>query len=68
MNYWCCEADFGEHTKACERASRITRLIEERFMTPLAAATVVDAAMFGIGCLEGEVRAKIQAEQEKQKP
>ena len=29
-------------------------------MTPRAAATVVDAAMFGIGCVEGEVRQKIQ--------
>ena len=45
-----------------ERADRITRLIEDRGMTPKAAATVVDAAMFGIGCIEGQVRKKIQEE------
>jgi hypothetical protein len=45
-----------------ERAHRITRLIEERGMTPAAAATVVDAAMFGIGCLEGTIRARIERE------
>lgn len=47
--------------KMNERATRITRLIEKpRMMTPRAAATVVDAAMFGIGCVEGEVRQEIQ--------
>ncbi len=45
-----------------ERARRITRLIEERFMTPDAATRVVDAAMFGIGCEEGCVRARIEKE------
>lgn len=47
------------------RSVRITRLVEKpRCMTPRAAAIVVDAAMFGIGCLEGEVRKKIQEEQD----
>jgi len=49
-----------------ERADRITRLIEERLMTPEAAATVVDAAMFGIGCTEGTVRARIEQEKKSQ--
>lgn len=47
---------------AAERAERITRLIEEKLMTPKAAATVVDAAMFGIGCTEGLVRERIERE------
>lgn len=51
-----------------QRAKRITRLIEERLMTPEAAATVVDAAMFGIGCTEGKVRAAIQARLDKGLP
>ena len=47
--------------KMNERAERITRLIEKpRMMNPRAAATVVDAAMFGIGCVEGDVRKQIQ--------
>lgn len=56
----------GEHNwddlVMSDRADRITRLIEDRGMTPKAAATVVDAAMFGIGCLEGTIRKKIQEE------
>ncbi len=49
-----------------ERAERITRLVEKpMMMTPQAAAVVVDAAMFGIGCVEGTVRARIQADKEK---
>lgn len=49
-----------------ERARRITRLIETKpFMTPRAAAIVIDAAMFGIGCTEGRVRDRIQKEKEK---
>lgn len=52
-----------------ERSARITRLIEKpRCMTPAAAATVVDAAMFGIGCIEGKVRAVVQAELDKRPP
>ena len=44
-----------------ERATRITRLIERpRLMTPEAAARVVDAAMFGIGCVEGTIRQQVQ--------
>ena len=46
-----------------ERAKRITALVEKpRCMTVAAATTVVDAAMFGIGCIEGQVRKKIQEE------
>lgn len=51
-----------------ERTARITRLVEKpRCMTPEAAAVVVDAAMFGIGCTEGTVRAKIQKQMEETK-
>ena len=54
--------------KMYERATRITRLIEKpRMMTPEAAARVVDAAMFGIGCVEGDVRKQIQARLDKEK-
>lgn len=63
MNYWCCTADYGQHD---ERCTRINRLVTERLMTKRAATIVVDAAMFGIGCLEGEMRAKIELEKGKQ--
>ncbi len=43
-----------------ERETRIWRLIYLRGMSPRAAATVVDAAMFGIGCIEGNVRREVQ--------
>ena len=43
-----------------ERLTRIHRLQSTRGMTFRAAATVVDAAMFGDGCVEGTVRAKIE--------
>ncbi len=53
--------DFGS-----ERDVRIIRLISPpRCMTPEAAAIVVDSAMFGIGCTEGTVRAKIESEKRK---
>jgi hypothetical protein len=43
------------------RSLRIMRLVEApRMMSIRAAVTVVDAAMFGIGCVEGTVRAEIQ--------
>jgi hypothetical protein len=46
-----------------ERARRIALLTSPpRGMTLRAAETVVDAAMFGIGCLEGTVRARIELE------
>ena len=61
------EQDFRERILP-ERADRITRLIEERGMTPKAAATVIDAAMFGIGCLEGRVRAEQQERLDKGLP
>jgi hypothetical protein len=39
---------------------RLWKLMEyPRCMTLRAAQIVIDAAMFGIGCVEGEVRAKI---------
>jgi hypothetical protein len=43
-------------------AARVARLIFERQMTARAARTVIDAAMYGKGCVEGTVRAKIQLE------
>ena len=43
-----------------EWASRIGRLIVERQMTYRAARTVVDAAMYGVGCTECTVRAAQQ--------
>ena len=45
-----------------QRLYRILRLMIRRRMTFEAARTVVDAAMYGIGCIEGKVRAKIEAE------
>ena len=48
---------------AVERSVRIQKLMDPpRRMTFEAARTVVDAAMYGIGCIEGEVRARIEAE------
>lgn len=44
---------------------RVAKLmLRPRSMTLKAAQVVVDAAMFGEGCIEGMVRAKIQAQQE----
>jgi hypothetical protein len=45
-----------------EYNARVARLIYEREMTARAAKTVVDAAMYGIGCIEGEVRKRIEDE------
>lgn len=39
---------------------RVERLVEERGMTLQAATIVVDAAMYGIGCIEGTMRKQIQ--------
>jgi hypothetical protein len=51
----------GATWRMIERAERIARLVEKpRCLTVTAASTVVDAAMFGIGCLEGRMRQKIQ--------
>ena len=45
-----------------EYAQRVIRLVNNpRCMTVEAATIVVNAAMFGIGCIEGTVRAEIQA-------
>ena len=42
---------------------RVARLVlRPRSMTLLAAQTVVDAAMLGIGCVEGTVRKQIEEE------
>lgn len=54
--------DWVEHPRGHEWAARVGRLIVEREMTYRAACTVVNAAMFGDGCLEGEMRTKIEAE------
>ena len=44
--------------------ARVEHLIEARKMTLRAARVVVDAAMYGEGCVEGEVRDRIQKEQD----
>jgi hypothetical protein len=42
---------------------RVARLVlRPRSLSLRAAQTVIDAAMFGKGCLEGEVRARIESE------
>lgn len=43
--------------------ARVRSLMDRRGMSYRGAKTVVDAAMFGIGCLEGEVRERIAKEQ-----
>jgi hypothetical protein len=46
-----------------ERDLRIARLTSApRLMSKKAAATVVDGAMSGIGCIEGQVRERIEQE------
>jgi hypothetical protein len=45
-----------------ERDQRILHLMFLRGMTQRAATIVVDAAMFGIGCTEGDVRTRIEKE------
>ena len=57
---------FDERSKQVERAERIIRLQTSRGMTPRAATITVDAAMYGIGCVEGEVRARIEKEKHDQ--
>lgn len=47
-----------------EYIARVSRLIFERMMTARAAHIVVDAAMYGIGCSEGTVRKRIEAQRE----
>ena len=51
---------FVEMWPCLEHAYRVKRLIE-RGLTVRAATIVVDAAMLGEGCIEGTVRAEIQA-------
>jgi hypothetical protein len=53
---------FDERSKQVERAERIIRLQTGRGMTPRAATITVDAAMYGIGCVEGMIREKIERE------
>jgi hypothetical protein len=48
--------------------TRIDRLMTVRGMTLRAARTVVDAAMFGVGCVEGEVRERIELEKMRVQP
>ena len=52
-----------EHSNGQEWVARVDRLVVERGMTYRAACVVVDAAMFGKGCLEGTVRKRIEEEQ-----
>jgi hypothetical protein len=50
---------------ATEYETRIIVLMANRRMTVRAARIVVDAAMYGIGCTEGRVRAEIEAHKKK---
>jgi hypothetical protein len=50
--------------KRHEFCRRMNQLVDVRRMSKRAAMMVVDAAMFGIGCVEGEVRDRIQKELE----
>ena len=64
--HWCHELTTIRETKyhyilhGCERARRIMNLIVNRDMSLRAASIVVDAAMYGIGCVEGKVRDEIE--------
>ena len=49
--------------KSDEWVARVAHLVYDRMMTYRAATTVVDAAMYGIGCTEGTVRKQIEEEQ-----
>jgi hypothetical protein len=62
---WCVKdintiADLKMHyiKDGCERARRILRLNVTRSMTFRSASTVIDAILYGIGCIEGEVPRK----------
>ena len=49
-----------------EYENRVFHLVfGQRHMTVRAARIVVDAAMFGLGCIEGDVRAQIEAQKKK---
>ena len=49
-----------------EYSQRIMRLVDApRLMSIRAATITVEAAMFGIGCIEGEVRSRIEAQKKK---
>ena len=49
-----------------EYSQRIMRLVDApRLMSIRAATITVEAAMFGIGCIEGEVRARIEAQKKE---
>jgi hypothetical protein len=50
------------HEEYWRRVAKL--MLRPRSMTLKAAQVVVDAAMFGEGCIEDMVRAKIQAQQE----
>ena len=43
---------------------RLEKLLE-RGLSPREASIVLNAAMFGIGCIEGEVRARIEAQKKE---
>ena len=48
-----------------EYRERVANLIAFRGMSDRAARIVVDAAMYGIGCIEGEVRARIETQKKE---
>ena len=52
-----------------EYSQRIMRLVDApRLMSIRAATITVEAAMFGIGCVEGDMRAKIEAQKKSPNP
>ena len=52
--------------ESAERAARIVALQVNRGLSARAATITVDAAMYGIGCVEGEIRARIEKEKHDQ--
>jgi hypothetical protein len=47
--------------------ARVWKLLRNRGMTRRAACVVINASVFGLGCIEGEVRVKIQAANDRAK-
>jgi hypothetical protein len=64
--YWMNGDENRREYRVQERLTRIYKLVKGRGMTFRAASIVIDAAMFGDGCIEGEVRARIEREQNEE--
>jgi len=55
-----------KRTPATEyKRCRVVYLMTERDMSLRAAKIVVGCGLFGVGCIEGEVRAKVEAQKKK---